>query len=229
MDKVLEVRNISKTYGTGAVAVKALKETNLSFHSGEFTAIIGRSGSGKTTLLRILGTLDRPDNGEVIMEGSNVLDLKDKELSRLRRRKIGFVYQDYNLFPEFTAYENIIMPIHLDEREADKKEVEELMDQLGILHCKDKFPAEMSGGEQQRVSIARALVTKPVVVLADEPSGNLDVGNSNSVAMLLSKASKVYNQTIVMVTHDNSMAGYADRIISIVDGSIEEKENGKEL
>lgn len=224
MDKVLEVRNISKTYGTGDVAVKALKETNLSFHRGEFTAIIGKSGSGKTTLLRILGTLDKPNTGEVVLEGSNVLDLKDKELSRLRRRKIGFVYQDYNLFPEFTAYENIIMPIHLDEREADKKEVEELMDQLGILHCKDKFPAEMSGGEQQRVSIARALVTKPVVVLADEPSGNLDVGNSNSVAMLLGKASKVYNQTIVMVTHDNSMASYADRIISIVDGIIQENE-----
>lgn len=219
-DIVLEAKGISRTY-EGKVPVKALKKCDLSFRKGEFTAIIGKSGSGKSTLLRILATLDLPGEGELYIGGEKVNGMKDSALAALRRRKVGFIYQDYNLFPEYTAYENIIMPIHLDGRREDPEKITELMEKLNIAGCKDKFPGEMSGGEQQRTSIARALATNPAVVLADEPTGNLDVENAGEVAQLLRLASEVYNQTIVMVTHDSQMAEYADRILKISDGCVE--------
>ena len=218
---VLEAKGISRTY-KGEVPVYALKETDLAFTEGEFVAIVGRSGSGKSTLLRILATLDVSDTGELYIDGQKVSGLKDAELARFRRRRIGFIYQDYNLFPEYTAYENIVFPIHLDGRTEDKDAVEKLMEDLGILHCRDKFPHEMSGGEQQRTSIARALATEPAVILADEPTGNLDAENSKKVAELLRFCSEEYRRTIVMVTHDQGMANYADRIIRISDGVVTE-------
>lgn len=218
---VLKAENISKTY-QGKVPVPALKPCDLSFQKGEFCAVIGKSGSGKSTLLRILATLDSSDGGELFIEGENVGNFKEAELARLRRRKIGFIYQDYNLFPEYTAYENIILPIHLDGRREDEGKISELMDTLGILSCKEKFPHEMSGGEKQRTAIARALAVEPAVILADEPTGNLDAENAEKIAGLLRTASEIYEQTIVMVTHDAQMAEYADRIIKIRDGVIEE-------
>lgn len=220
MEYVLKADNISKTYGNKQVKVHALKSSSLEFEQGEFVAVIGKSGSGKSTLLRLLGTLEPSDTGEVFIEGKSVKNLSDREISRIRRQKIGFVYQDYSLFPEFTAYENIVLPIHLDGRKEDRKQILSLMENLGILECRKKFPSEMSGGEQQRTSIARALCTSPAVILADEPTGNLDAENANEVVMLLSKAAKLYNQTIIMVTHDRQMADYADRILQIKDGEM---------
>ncbi|MBQ6551236.1 MAG: ABC transporter ATP-binding protein [Lachnospiraceae bacterium] len=219
---ILEAVDISKTYHTSEVAVEALKPCSLQFTEGEFTAIVGRSGSGKTTLLHVLGAQDTPDQGEIYLKGKSILNLNDNALSRVRRRKIGFVYQDYSLFPEYTAYENIIMPIRLDERQEDQAEIEALMETLGISHCRDKFPDEMSGGEQQRTALARALAIKPDVILADEPTGNLDAANSRDVVRLLAQASKVYSQTIIMVTHDRQAADYADRILTIADGYVKE-------
>lgn len=220
MSIILEAKNISKTYKSGEIEVKALKPSTLTFGKGEFVAVVGKSGSGKSTLLKLLGSLEEPDQGEILLDGSSILHLKDKELSAIRRRKIGFIYQDYSLLPEFSAYENIILPIRLDDRKADEAKVEDIMKLLGILHCKDKFPGEMSGGEQQRVAIARAIAINPAIILADEPTGNLDSENSNEVVTLMSKAAKVYNQTIVMVTHDVQTADYADRIVHIQDGEI---------
>lgn len=216
---VMEAKGISRTY-PGERPVYALKETDLIFMPGEFTAIIGRSGSGKSTLLRILGTLDRPDTGELIVEGKTISRLKDAEVARFRRRRIGFVHQDYNLFPEYTAWENVVFPIHLDGAREDRNKVKELFSRLGILQCRDRFPHELSGGEQQRVSLARALVTEPAVILADEPTGNLDAENSERVAELLRFACDEYRQTIIMVTHDAAIANYADRILRIRDGVV---------
>ena len=218
---VMEAKGISRTY-PGERPVYALKETDLIFMPGEFTAIIGRSGSGKSTLLRILGTLDRPDTGELIVEGKTISRLKDAEVARFRRRRIGFVHQDYNLFPEYTAWENVVFPIHLDGAREDRNKVKELFSRLGILQCRDRFPHELSGGEQQRVSLARALVTEPAVILADEPTGNLDAENSERVAELLRFACDEYRQTIIMVTHEAAMANYADRILRIRDGVVSE-------
>lgn len=219
---ILQTENIEKTYGNDNVKIKALKSCSLVLEAGEFVAIVGKSGSGKSTLLRILGSMDTPDCGKVIIDGVDLFSLKDKELSEFRRTKIGYIYQDYNLFDEFTCYENIIMPLALDAKKADHDQVLHLMHDLGISLCADKFPCEMSGGEQQRTAIARALVTHPAIVLADEPTGNLDAANATEVALLLSKASRLYNQTIIMVTHDNQMADYADRLIHIKDGKVSE-------
>jgi len=216
---IMEARGISRVY-KGEVPVYALKSTDLVFEKGEFTAIIGKSGSGKSTLLRILATLDRSDTGELWIEGTDVLKAGDKELAQFRRRRIGYVYQDYNLFPEYTAYENAVFPIHLDGRTEDAAHIDELFEKLGITHCRNKFPHEMSGGEQQRVSIARALATSPAVILADEPTGNLDVENATKVAEILRFCCDEFKQTIVMVTHDQGIADYADRIVRIVDGVV---------
>ena len=177
-------------------------------------------GSGKSTLLRILGSMDTSDSGNILIKGEDITHMKDKKLSAFRRRNIGFIYQDYSLFPEFTAYENIVMPILLDKKKADESKVDEILEELEISHCKNKYPSEMSGGEQQRVAIARALITNPAVIFADEPTGNLDAGSAKTVAEMLSKASQRYDQTIIMVTHDRQMADYADRIITISDGEI---------
>ena len=216
---IMQARGISRVY-KGEVPVYALKSTNLVFNKGEFTAIIGKSGSGKSTLLRILATLDRSDTGELWIEGTDVLKAGDKELAQFRRRRIGYVYQDYNLFSEYTAYENAVFPIHLDGRTEDAAHIEELFEKLGITHCLNKFPHEMSGGEQQRVSIVRALATSPAVILADEPTGNLDVENATKVAEILRFCCDEFKQTIVMVTHDQGIADYADRIVRIVDGVV---------
>lgn len=223
MSIILKAEHIAKTYGRGKVKVEALKPADLEFEQGEFVAITGKSGSGKSTLLKLLGTLETPTEGQVILDGQNVFKLSDAQLSKVRRQKIGFIYQDYSLFPEFSAYENIVMPIHLDDKKEDKEKILELMENLGISYCKDKFPSEMSGGEQQRVAIARALAIAPAVVLADEPTGNLDAENAEEVVMLLNKAARIYNQTIIMVTHDRQMADYAERIIYIKDGVITNK------
>ena len=220
MSIVLEAKDISKTYKNGSVEVKALKPCSLTFKEGESVSIVGKSGSGKSTLLKLLGTTEMPDDGDILLNGKSILRLKDKDVSKLRRSQIGFVYQDYSLLPEFTAYENIIFPIRLDGKTPEKDKIEELMMVLGILSCKDKFPGEMSGGEQQRVAIARAIAIQPAVILADEPTGNLDCENSNEVVTLMRKAAKMYHQTIIMVTHDMQTADYADRIIRIQDGEI---------
>lgn len=205
---ILNAAGISKTYHAGSVDVEALKKSDVLFKKGEFAAIVGKSGSGKSTLLRIIGTMDRPDEGTVEIEGMNVFEMKDKQLSKFRREKIGFIYQDYSLFPEFTSYENIVMPILLDGKKPDDAKVDEILSELEISHCKNKYPSEMSGGEQQRVAIARALITSPAVIFADEPTGNLDAGSAETVAKMLSKASQKYEQTIIMVTHDRQMADY---------------------
>ena len=218
MEYILKAEGICRTYHTGTVEVHALKKCDINIKKGEFTAIVGKSGSGKSTLLRILGTLDKPDEGNVCIDGINIAELKDRQLSKFRRENIGYIYQDYSLFPEFTAYENVVMPILIDGKKPDENEVDDLLEELGISHCKNKFPSQMSGGEQQRVAIARALITHPAVILADEPTGNLDAGSAGTVAQMLSKASQKHNQTIIMVTHDRQMADYADKIITIVDG-----------
>ena len=223
MSTVLDVRGISKTYGNDKVKVRALRSCDLTVEKGEFVAVIGKSGSGKSTLLRMLGTLEPPDEGKIFLEGKDLSGLSDKRLSRIRRRRIGFVYQDYSLFPEFTAYENIAMPFHLDGKKENKSYIKEVMDALGITKCREKFPSEMSGGEQQRVAIARGMCISPAIILADEPTGNLDAENAEEVAMLMSKASRMYQQTIIMVTHDGQMADYADRILHIRNGRVREE------
>ena len=209
MGEILRAEGISKTYHTGMVEVHALKKCDITIRKGEFTAIIGKSGSGKSTLLRILGSMDKPDEGEVYIDDINIGELNDKQLSKLRREKIGFVYQNYSLIPEYTAYENIVLPVILDNQDIDEDDVNDLLESL-----------QMSGGEQQRVAIARALIMHPAVVYADEPTGNLDAESAENVAAMLSLAASKYKQTIVMVTHDKQMAEYADRIFNIVDGHV---------
>lgn len=222
MEKIiLEARDIKRTYSNGIVEVPALKKCDISIAEGEFVAVVGKSGSGKSTLLHILAGLDEPDGGEVWIEGKNIVEMGEREKAVFRRRKLGYVYQDYNLMPEFTAYENIALPLRMDGKRENREEILELLDTLGIGDCEKKFSQEMSGGEQQRVSIARALVAKPAVIFADEPSGNLDGENAKNVAELLAKASEQFRQTIVMVTHDRQMADYAHRILRISDGVVE--------
>lgn len=220
MGCILSAKQISRTYISGSVKVEALKKCDISINEGEFTAIIGKSGSGKSTLLRILGSMDKPDSGEVYINEVDINKLKNKELAKFRRRNIGFIYQNYSLIPEYTAYENIILPLVLDSQDPEEAEVDSLLEMLQISYCKDKFPEQMSGGEQQRVAIARALIAHPAVIFADEPTGNLDVKSAELVAQLLSKATSKYKQTIVMVTHDKQMAEYADKILTIVDGNV---------
>ena len=222
MEYILKAEGICRTYHTGTVEVHALKKCDINIKKGEFTAIVGKSGSGKSTLLRILGTLDKPDEGNVCIDGINIAELKDKQLSKFRRENIGYIYQDYSLFPEFTAYENIVVPFALDNKNAPEEEIDGILESLGISHCKGKYPSQMSGGEQQRVAIARAIATHPAVIFADEPTGNLDAESAKIVADMLSMASKKYNQTIIMVTHDMQMADHADRVLTIVDGNVKE-------
>ena len=220
MGDILRAEGICKTYHTGMVDVHALKKCDINIRKGEFTAIIGKSGSGKSTLLRILGSMDRPDEGKVYIDDIDISELNDRQLSKLRREKIGYVYQNYSLIPEYTAYENIALPVILDNQDVDEDEINELLVSLQIEHCRNKFPVQMSGGEQQRTAIARALIMHPAVVYADEPTGNLDAESAENVAAMLSLAAAKYKQTIVMVTHDKQMAEYADRIFNIVDGHV---------
>ena len=219
MEAILQAKEISRTYHTGSVDVPALKQCSLEFGKGEFTAIIGKSGSGKSTLLRILGSMDTPDTGSILIKGEDITHMKDKKLSGFRRRNIGFIYQDYSLFPEFTSYENIVMPILLDGKKPDDAKVDEILSELEISHCKNKYPSEMSGGQQQRVAIARALAAAPPVILADEPTGNLDSASSKEIMQILRELYEE-GRTVILITHDNKIAASAKRVIRIMDGKI---------
>ena len=216
----IEIKNLNKIYGKGEVEVKALNNINLEINEGEFVAIVGTSGSGKSTLLHLLGGVDKPSSGEVILNGTNMYSLKERELSILRRRKIGFVFQFFNLIPVLTAEENIEMPALLDGGKMDKEYKAELLKILGLEERKKHHPAQLSGGQQQRVSIGRALANKPSLILADEPTGNLDSKNSKEILELLKYSAKKYHQTLILITHDLAIAKEADRVITIADGEI---------
>ena len=216
----IEIKNLNKIYGKGEVEVKALNNINLEINEGEFVAIVGASGSWKSTLLHLLGGVDKPSSGEVILNGTNMYSLKERELSILRRRKIGFVFQFFNLIPVLTAEENIEMPALLDGGKMDKEYKAELLKILGLEERKKHHPAQLSGGQQQRVSIGRALANKPSLILADEPTGNLDSKNSKEILELLKYSAKKYHQTLILITHDLAIAKEADRVITIADGEI---------
>ncbi|MFT5876072.1 MAG: putative ABC transport system ATP-binding protein [Clostridium sp.] len=218
--EVLKVKNLTKTYGKGENEVEALKNINLSVHKGEFVAIVGASGSGKSTLLHLLGGLDRPTSGNVVIDGESIYDYKEEKLAVFRRRKIGFVFQFYNLLPILDVEENIALPALLDNDKVDKVYLEELIKILGLSARKKHLPSELSGGQQQRVSIGRAVFNKPSIILADEPTGNLDTKNSKDVIELLKFTAKKYNQTLILITHDVNIAAMADRVITIEDGEI---------
>lgn len=218
--EVLKVENLNKTYGKGENKVEALKNINLSVNKGEFVAIVGASGSGKSTLLHLLGGLDRPTAGNVVIDGESIYDYKEEKLAVFRRRKIGFVFQFYNLLPILDVEENIALPALLDNDKVDKIYLEELIKVLGLSARKNHLPSELSGGQQQRVSIGRAVFNKPSIILADEPTGNLDTKNSKDVIELLKFTAKKYNQTLILITHDVNIATMADRVITIEDGEI---------
>ena len=217
---IVEAREIKKYYGSGEARVKALDGISLSVRKGEFVAIVGSSGSGKTTLLNMLGGLDGPDSGEVIIDGKRLNDFSDDELTVFRRRKIGFIFQQYNLLPMLNVWENIILPVKMDGLKADREYLKEVTAMLGLSDKQDRLPEELSGGQQQRVAIARALAAKPAIVLADEPTGNLDSRTSQDVLGLLKITGEKYSQTIVMITHNEEIAQLADRIVRIEDGKI---------
>lgn len=218
--EILKVENLSKIYGDDENKVEALKNINLSVCKGEFAAIVGASGSGKSTLLHLLGGLDRPTEGRVIIDGESIYDYKEENLAILRRRKIGFVFQFFNLIPVLDVEENIALPALLDNDKVDKNYLEDIIGILGLKDRKNHLPSELSGGQQQRVSIGRALLNKPSIILADEPTGNLDSKNSREVIELLKLTAKKYNQTLILITHDVNIASMADRIINIEDGQI---------
>lgn len=218
--EILKVEGLSKIYGKGENKVEALKNVNLSINKGEFVAIVGASGSGKSTLLHLLGGLDRPSSGKVIIDGESIYDYKEEKLAIFRRRKIGFVFQFFNLIPVLDVEENISLPALLDNDKVDEKYLEEIIAILGLTDRKSHLPSELSGGQQQRVSIGRALLNKPSIILADEPTGNLDSKNSKEVIELLKYTSRKYSQTLMLITHDVNIASMADRIITIEDGQI---------
>ena len=221
---VFETKDLKKYYGAGDTQVCALDGVDLSVEKGEFVSIVGTSGSGKSTLLHMLGGLDRPTSGKVLVEGKDIFALKYDELTIYRRRKIGFVFQAYNLVPVLNVYENIVLPIELDGNAVDKDYVNQIIDALGLSAKLDSLPNQLSGGQQQRVAIARALATKPAIVLADEPTGNLDSRTSQDVLSLMKITSQRFGQTIVMITHNEEIAQLADRIIRIEDGQIRHSE-----
>ena len=218
--KILEVTNLSKTYGTGETQVKALDNVSLSVESGEFVAIIGPSGSGKSTLLHILGGVDVPTSGSVVINGVDISNLDETALAIFRRRQIGLIYQFYNLIPILTVKENLTLPLLLDGRKPDERVVDDLLKTLGLTERVNHLPNQLSGGQQQRVSIGRALINNPALMLADEPTGNLDSENSREIVSLLRKFNKENNQTVIIITHDERIAMSADRVISIEDGKI---------
>ena len=217
---ILETIDLRKTYGKGETAVNALNGINLKIENGEFTAIVGSSGSGKSTLLHMLGGLDRPTSGKVFVDGKDIFSLGDEELTVFRRRKTGFVFQSYNLVPVLSVYENIVLPIQLDGGRIDRKYMDEVIETLGLGSKLNSFPNQLSGGQQQRVAIARALGAKPAIILADEPTGNLDSRTSQDVLGLLKISGERFSQTIVMITHNEEIAQTADRIIRIEDGMV---------
>ena len=215
---LLEVNNICKTYGSGETAVHALKKVSFSVPKGEYVAIVGESGSGKSTLLNMIGALDTPTSGKVVIGGKEIFSMNDNRLTVFRRRNIGFIFQAFNLIPELTVEQNIIFPVLLDYQKPDRKYLEELLTVLNLKERRNHLPSQLSGGQQQRVAIGRALITRASLILADEPTGNLDTQNSSEVIALLKEASRKYEQTIIMITHNRSIAQSADRILQVSDG-----------
>ncbi|MBO4629823.1 MAG: ABC transporter ATP-binding protein [Treponema sp.] len=218
--EILKTENLRKTYGTGEAKVEALRDVNLIVNKGEFLSIVGTSGSGKSTLLHMLGGLDRPTEGKVIIDGKDIFSLKDEELTIFRRRKIGFVFQAFNLVPVMSVYENIVLPIELDGEKPNQELINEIINTLGLSEKLKAYPSQLSGGQQQRVAIARALASAPAIILADEPTGNLDSKTTQDVMGLLKVTSQKFAQTIVMITHNDEIAQLADRSIRIEDGMI---------
>ena len=215
---LLEVQSVSKTYGSGDIAVHALKDVSFSVPKGEFVSIVGESGSGKSTLLNMLGALDTPTEGKVFIDGKDIFSMQDSQLTIFRRRNIGFIFQNFNLIPELNVEQNIIFPLLLDYQKPDQKYLEELLRVLNLRERRNHLPGQLSGGQQQRVAIGRALITRPALSLADAPTGNLDSQNSSDVISLLSEAAGKYEQTIIMITHNRSIAQTADRILQVSDG-----------
>ena len=217
---LLEVKDISKTYGSGETAVEALKNVSFCVEKGEFLAIVGESGSGKSTLLNMIGALDAPTAGKVIIDGKDIMAMKDDAATIFRRRNIGFIFQAFNLIPELTVEQNIVFPLLLDYQKPDKKHLDELLKVLNLENRRKHLPSQLSGGQQQRVAIGRALITGPSIILADEPTGNLDSKNSSEVIALLKDAARRYEQTIIMITHNRVIAQSADRILQVKDGVV---------
>ncbi len=215
---LLDVSNICKIYGSGETAVHALKKVSFSVPKGEYVAIVGESGSGKSTLLNMIGALDTPTSGKVTIGGKDIFSMYDRKLTVFRRRNIGFIFQAFNLIPELTVEQNIIFPVLLDYQKPDQKYLEELLTVLNLKKRRNHLPSQLSGGQQQRVAVGRALITRPSLILADEPTGNLDTRNSSEVIALLKEASKKYAQTIIMITHNRSIAQTADRVLQVSDG-----------
>lgn len=216
--EILRVQKLCKTYGTGAVKVDALKNVSFSLEKGEFVAVVGESGSGKSTLLNCIGALDVPTSGVITMDGNNLFTMKEEERTIFRRRNIGFIFQSFQLVSELTVEQNIVFPLLLDYRKPKAADVEEILELLGLTDRRNHLPSQLSGGQQQRVAIGRALITKPKLILADEPTGNLDSKNSQDVIDLLTKASRHYQQTILMITHNNSLTSMVDRVLRVTDG-----------
>ena len=221
--EILKVENLNKTYGKGENQVKAVDNISFSVEKGEFVAIIGASGSGKSTLLHLIGGVDRPTSGKVFIDGKDIYKFNDDELAIFRRRQVGLIYQFYNLIPILNVEENITLPLKLDNRNIDKQRLDELIKVLGLEERRTHLPNELSGGQQQRTSIGRAMITNPAIILADEPTGNLDSKASDEIVALLKKSNKDYKQTIIMITHNLEIAKVADRIIKIEDGKIVEE------
>nr|WP_296263587.1 ABC transporter ATP-binding protein [uncultured Merdimonas sp.] len=220
MKAILETKNLVKYYGSGENLVKAIDHTDIRIEPGEFVAVVGRSGSGKSTLLHMLGGLDRPDSGKVLIEGRDIFRLKEEKLAVFRRRKIGFIFQSYNLVPSLNVWENIVLPIGLDGRKADREYVMDIVRKIGMEDRLQALPGTLSGGQQQRTAIARALAARPAIILADEPTGNLDSRTEIEVVSLLKNCVTEYGQTLVMITHDEGIAQMADRMIVIEDGKV---------
>ena len=216
--EILKVENLCKTYGTGEAKVEALKQVSFSLCRGEFAAVVGESGSGKSTLLNCIGALDTPTSGHILMDGQDLFAMKDEQRTIFRRRNIGFIFQSFQLIPELNVEQNIAFPMLLDYRKPKKTEVDELLDLLGLTERRRHLPSQLSGGQQQRVAIGRALITKPKLILADEPTGNLDTKNSQDVIALLTQASRHYQQTILMITHNSNLTASVDRVFRVSDG-----------
>lgn len=220
MKAIVETEDLVKYYGEGENQVRAIDHTSMQVQHGEFVAVVGRSGSGKSTLLHMLGGLDRPDSGKVYIEGRDIFDLKDEQLAVFRRRKIGFIFQDYNLMPALNVWENIVLPIGLDGKKVKKDFVLDIVKSIGMEERLHAMPNQLSGGQKQRVAIARALAARPAIILADEPTGNLDSHTEMEVISILKKCVSKYGQTLVMITHDETIAQMADRVIVIADGKV---------
>ena len=223
---VVETKNLVKVYGKGETAVRAVDDVSMQIEAGEFVALVGESGSGKTTLLNLLGALDSPTSGEIIIGGQSLSGQSDAQLSAYRRRNVGFIFQSYNLIPVLNVAENIALPMSLDNQEVDQDYLSELLEILGLTDRRDHYSHQLSGGQQQRVAIGRALIAKPKLLLADEPTGNLDSRNSREIVTLLQNSVRKYNQTLLLITHDGHVAAHADRVLHMLDGRLCDRAEG---